>query len=629
MSGRTLTFDVETHSAELLYSMEPHEFVRLCGYSWDDGPVVLTTDLEELKEQIRSARFITGHNIHSFDLKAVFGYKSNEPLELAMQRRVYDTWTHAALVNPAPAQFINRFGKNTLAAKPEQMTRWFGLDEQAHQLGVPGKTHDLKALAKEFAPEGPVNEVVVPDGKGGFKVREVFTSSAVNAGFGRIPVDDERYRDYLIGDVEASRAVAKALLKLGPLDDYAMREQEIEARKAVIESNGFRVDIEAATRRRDELKARRDEIMAGLVEKYDFPTEGKSPWASAAGKAAIMAALADQGITPASRSDWPRTATGTPSLGGEALIDLTKGTPAEDLGKALAELKGQRSLSQLALDSVHPDGFVHPSITMLQRSARWSTTEPGLTIWTSRGEGAVEKSYFVPDTSDEVLVEFDYSNADARIVAAYSGDKRFAERFEPGADGHLINAWAAWGKDTVGTDKHDPTTAEYRFKAKALGHGWNYGGQAKGLARVSGLPLDVSKVFCDGMAKTFHRLVQWQNAVRREASRGYVTNEWGRKLWVEKGREFTQAPALKGQNGTREIICDALLAMPVHVLRRVKAQIHDALILSVPAENWEACRDYVIELMSTSFEPARGGQRIEFPVSSGPAGKNWMEASHD
>jgi len=599
MSQRTLILDVETHSAEMLYSMEPHEFVRLCGYAWDDGEVTLTTDLEELKAQIRRARFIIGHNIHSFDLKAIFGHKSNEPLELTDQGRVYDTWTHATLVNPAPSTFINRFGKNTLADSPDKMKRWFGLDEQAFQLGVPGKTHDLKELAKEFG------------------------------GFGSIPVDDERYRDYLVGDVEASRNVAKALLKLGPLDDYAMREQRIAARAAVISSNGLRVDIEAAQARRDALEVRREDILGELEEKYGFPTEGKSPWATTAGKGAIMKALADQGITPAKRSDWPRTATGTPSLGGEALINLTKGTPAEELGRALAELKGQRSLSQLALDSVHPDGFVHPDITMLQRSGRWSTTNPGLTIWTSRGEGAVEKSYFIPDNDDDVLIELDYSNADARIVAALSGDKKFAERFEPGADGHLINAWAAWGKDNVGTDKHDPVTSEFRFKAKALGHGWNYGGQAKGLARVSGLPLAESKVFCDGMAKAFCVLVRWQNAVRAESQRGYVTNEWGRKLWVEKGREFTQAPALKGQNGTREIVCDALLRMPVHVLRRVKAQIHDAMLFSVPKANWEECRDYLVELMETEFQPARGGQRIAFPVSSGPAGKNWMDASHD
>ncbi|WP_280350433.1 DNA polymerase [Nocardia abscessus] len=656
MSGRTLTFDIETHSAELLYSMEPGEFVRLIGYAWDNGPVVITTDLEELREQILKAEWIIGHNIHAFDLRAVFGVKSDIPLQLAMEKRVYDTWTHAALVNPAPHMFINREGKNTLADSPAKMKRWFSLDEQAHQLGVPGKTYNLKDLAKEFG------------------------------GFGNIPVDDERYREYLIGDVLASRAVAKALLKRGPLDDYAMREQEIAARAAVISSNGLRLNREVAEARVEELRIRREAILSELQDRYGFPTKGDAPWGTHEGKAAILAALADHGITPET-VDWPKTpvwskreatiqesyqkadeldeqvlawqaelasgeltehkrgmrerwitrdtklaadlrANPLPpafglALGGDVLIELTGGTPAEELGRALAELKGQRSLAQLALDSVHPDGFVHPDITMLQRSGRWSTTEPGLTIWTSRGEGAVEKSYFVPDSDDEVLIEIDYSNADARIVAAYSGDRKYAERFEPGADGHMINAIAAWGEETVSKDpKH------YRQLAKPLGHGWSYGGRPGGLSKASGLPIKTAESFCAGMDSTYSRLVQWQNRVRREARQGFVRNEWGRRLWVEKGREFTQAPALKGQNGTREIVCDALLRMPVHVLRRVKAQIHDAILFSVPRRNWEECRDYLVDLLETSFDPP-GGQRIDFPVSAGPPGDNWHLASHD
>lgn len=605
MTGRTITFDIETHSAELLYSMPPEEFVRLIGYSWDGGDVVITTDLEEIKTQIHNARWIVGHNIHSFDLRAVFGIQSNTPWELAREGRVYDTWTHAALVHPAPNMFINRFGKNVLADTPDNMKRWFALDEQAHQLGVPGKTHDLKVLAKEFASPGLTGK------------------DAERDGFGRIPVDDERYREYLEGDVQASVAVSKALLAKGPLDKYALRKQAVAACAAVISSNGLRVDTPAAEARVEELRARREPILAALQEKYGLPSVGKSPWASKAGKEAIMAALADHGITPETRSDWTRTATGNVSLGGETLIQITKGTPAEDLGVALAELKGQRALAQLALDSTHPDGKVHPEITMLQRSGRWSTTEPGLTVWTSRGEGAVEKSYFLPDTDDEVLIELDYSNADARIVAAYSGDRRYCERFEPGADGHMINAIAAWGEETVSEDPK-----KYRQLAKPLGHGWSYGGRANGLARNTGLPVDIAKTFVDGMDKAFPNLVAWQNQVRREAKQGFVMNDWGGKLYVEKGREFTQAPALKGQNGTLEIICDALLSMPVHVLRRVKAQIHDALLFSVPKDNWEACRDDLIRIMETSFKPAWGGQRLDFPVSAGPAGANWMEASH-
>lgn len=664
----TLFFDIETHSADLLYSMPAEEFVKLLGYRWLGKESVITTDLDELRTQLRKARWIVTHNGHAFDLKAVFGPDSNEPLGLADQGRVLDTFIHAGLVHPAPERYTDRHGKTRLAAKPEQMKAFYGLDEQAFQLGVQGKSDDLKALAKEFGDPG------LP------------AKDRVKDGFGKIPTDDPRYVAYLLGDLDATEAVSKALLKKGPLNDYALREQRIAARAAVISSNGWRVDRDAAQARVNELAARREVIMAGLVDEYDFPTTGSSPWATDEGKDAILAALAEHGITPGT-IDWPKTPAWakradkaaetirkaddlqvkvngwrdeiekgeiTPrsvtarqgwieraeqriaeirrcplpasfglSFGGQELIEITTGTNAEEMGRVLAELKGQRSLAQLALDSCHADGFAHPDITMLQRSGRWSTSRPGITVWTSRGENAVEKAYFIPDYADEVILEIDYSQADSRIVAALSGDTKFAERFEPGADGHTINAIAAWGEEEVAKDP-----AGYRQKAKVPGHGWSYRIGAKALTRQTGMPLEEARTFLDGMNSAFRRVVRWQDKASKDARRGYVIGEWGRKMYVEKGREFTQGPALLGQNGTREIVCDALLAMPYGVLRTVKAQIHDALVFSIPLDKFDEYRDYLVNLMTVTISP-RQGQKMEFPVSAGPPGETWWAAGHD
>jgi hypothetical protein len=684
----TLTFDIETHSAHLLYTMPPEEFVRLIGYRWKgDDEVTITTDLEEIRDAIRRARWIVGHNIHAFDLKAVFGPKSNEPVRLAMQGRVYDTITHAGLVNPAPYKYMSRHGYELIADSPGKAMKWFGLDEQAFQLGVGGKTDDLKKLAAEFVEEG----------------EEAWL------GFGRIPVDDPRYRAYLVGDVEASERVAAALLKRGKLSGggerypdrdyvgYPMRWQEVAARTAVISSNGWRVDIPAATRRRDELAARRDVIVGKLAAEYGLPTDSDNPWSTNEGKRAIVGALADAGITP-DTVDWPKTdgwenrerdrqkayakseelwfkvagwkdelAAGIAangkrlsksqiaarerwiardseeaarlareplppfyglSLSGETLTTLTAGTAAEDLGAALAEVKGQRSLAQLTLDSVHPDGFVHPEITMLQASGRASTTKPGLTIWTARGPGAVERAYYLPDTDDEVLCSVDLSNADARGVAAESGDKEYAVRFQPGQDGHLLNAIAAWGYDVV--MESEESQKFYRQKGKPYGHGWTYGGGPKTLAANTGGSVEEATKFCDGMAAAFKRLVAWQDEIRKFARKhGYVVNDWGRKMRVEKGREYTQGPALMGQNVTLEIMCDILLSLPLPALRRVKAWIHDEFVFSIPRKNAEKHQAWLVNAMSTSFEPKHGrGQRIDFPASSGSLGDNWYLCDH-
>src|SRR5690606_33697700 len=119
------------------------------------------------------------------------------------------------------------------------------------------------------------------------------------------PVDDPRFIEYLKGDVLASEAVARALLEKGPLNAYAKREQRIASRIACISSNGFRVDIEKTKHRVEEMRARREAILREFEDKYGLPTEGDAPWATNEGNSAILAAVADHGITP-NIIDWPK-----------------------------------------------------------------------------------------------------------------------------------------------------------------------------------------------------------------------------------------------------------------------------------------------------------------------------------
>src|SRR5690606_5416005 len=136
VAGRTVVFDVETHSSRLLYTMPPEEFVRLAGYKWaDESEVHLTTDINELREVILSARWVIGPPVHPCRLGAVVGRQSGTALELAAEGRVYATWVHAPLVLPAPSVYTNRFGAKSKATKPEELKKFYGLDELAHQLG--------------------------------------------------------------------------------------------------------------------------------------------------------------------------------------------------------------------------------------------------------------------------------------------------------------------------------------------------------------------------------------------------------------------------------------------------------------------------------------------------------------
>jgi len=590
--------------------MPPQKFVRLMQYAWGrKGEVVLTTDYDEMVEQVRKARLVIGHNIHSFDLSVLFGQDSTEALQMALDNRVLDTFTWASVVMPSPdvwqdedgnTQYLNRGRSFQIGVA----MKWLGLNNLNHQLGIPLKAAHLYDLAKKHNPKGTLKR---------------------DLDYGLIPLDDEEFLEYARQDVVAGRALAVKLLeKPGGVTPYVWREQKFAAVCAQNTRNGFMVDVDEATRRVAEIARKRQEIMDTVVSKYGLPTEGAAPWATADGKAAIFAALADFGITPETREDWPQTDTGNPSLGGEALIALTEGTPAEDLGRALAELKGQRPLAQQALDYVQSDSMVHPDITYLQRSGRLSTTKPGLTTWTSRGPGAVEKEYFIARPGYK-LVEFDYSNADARVVAAYSGDAAYITRFDPGVDAHELTGRLVFG------EKYDEDPKHYRQVAKMLTHAYSYGARPKTLTYQSGIDIEITTMFCRVMDETYKDVVGWQRKSAEQGESGWITNDWGRRMMVTKGRSFTQSSALLGQSGTREILVDGLLTLAgrgTQYIAMLKAQVHDAIIMEIPEKELDKTVEVIVESLSRWWKPEIGGQAVEFTLSHGEPADNWYAAGH-
>jgi len=128
--AETLYFDIETDSVDARWAMTPEKFFRLGQYAWGvGGEVHLTTSLEEMRYLIRKAHGVVGHNIHSFDLSLLLG---DEALLLP---RVFDTFVHANMVNPAPYSFTVRSGHTYFdGAKPEKAMIWLSLDNQCFVL---------------------------------------------------------------------------------------------------------------------------------------------------------------------------------------------------------------------------------------------------------------------------------------------------------------------------------------------------------------------------------------------------------------------------------------------------------------------------------------------------------------
>jgi DNA polymerase-1 len=611
----TLFLDIESHSITERLDHAPRDYFRLGGFAWGESNKVRITDsYDETIAAIRKAKVVVGHNVHMFDL--------------------FDTLTHATLVNPAPYSFVNANGKTQLSNEPSKARAWFSLNNQAYQLGVPGKLLDLSAMAAEY--EYEEWDEPTYSAKTGKLLKRVIhhkvRRSDVCCGYGHIPTDRPDFREYLRDDVLASRHVARELLKLGPLNEYAWRAQKSQAIDAQIHRNGVVINRPLV----DESIVAQDTEAAyalnDLHDRFKFPVQGKKPLATNEGKSALVLALKSVGVKT---RDLARTDKGALSFGADSVrkacglverdgvwvepegIDPDKAK----LARTVALLAGQRTLAQLVKRSMYRDGKVHPEILPLQKSGRKSITNPGMTVFNNE-----HKIYFDPDSPDHVMMEFDLSNADARGVASMSGDRAYAVRFEPGQDGHMLNAIAAWGRDAV--MESDATKKRYRQKAKVPGHGWSYRGGPKTLAAQTGSTFEEMKVFCDGMNKAFRIVVKWQDdTVAFGRKHGYVINAWGRKMPLDMDRVYTQAPALLGQSWTTELITDALMKLPLRILKMVKITIHDAILFSIPKATLDEDRATIVKCMTSVHHPA-GGQRIEFPVSYGPPGRNWAEAVH-
>lgn len=570
-----LIFDTETRSSEHMWDMEPRDFFRLGQYAWGEGDVVLTEDFDEMVDALRSARLVIGHNIHSYDLSYLLG-------DEALNIPALDTFIHATCVTPAPDRFLNSKGVVQLSNSPGSAKAFHSLENTCFSFGIPGKHGDLREMAKRHGCD-----------------------------IGEIPINDE-YREYARQDVVATRELARAMFSVAEPTAYEWREQEVAAINAQISRNGFRVDRSVAEARVAQLRVRKEALLVDLVMDYGFPTNGKQPWRSKAGKQAILDILGP------SADNLPKTKKGAPSLSGDAIKSVTTGTDNEALGEALGELLGQRSLAQLALDNVHSDGFVHPSITSLQRSRRFSVSDPGLSVWTAHGPGAIEKSYFVADSEDHVLYEMDFSAADARVVAAYSGDKRYLrDMTDTDFDAHAQTAKWCFGA------LYDTDPKNFRQRAKGVTHSIPYGAGGRRVSEMVDIPVSHGQEVIKKFGRTYPSVARWMKRAREEGKTGTLKNSWGGVLYLEPGREYTQSPALFGQNGTRELLVDGLIrCRKAGLLKYLKITVHDAVVFSFPRNNHEKLKSKAEACFTTKF------REVPFPLTSGSPAHDWFKAGH-
>jgi DNA polymerase-1 len=612
----TVYFDLEGCSADAVFTHKDSKpYVRLCGAVKDDGEKVgITTDPQRLINLLDKADVIVGHNIINYDLMALAKHEGADYDRLCA--KAVDTYVVAKTDDPPVSKHAGQWG----------VKGYYGLDSLAGRMGVRGKiTGDdgLVALALEFGPQTGARE------------------DRMKAGFGMIPVNDARYRAYLEQDVRAQRDTSKALPALTP---YLQREMRVAHFQNRMTFSGWRVDEELLAERVEAENRRRTASLEWLHEHCDVPlTElvghgrGKarvfteeeilSPLGTKVGKQALIKAFAAAGAPY-----YPRTASGELALSkdamGEGSYMVGKGAKGrlvkamlnpEAYGRNAAVREICRHISVVngtvakygEIAKFVVDGRVHASVGGDQASGRWAYVKPSNTNLGKRGGKVIQRAVYLPDEGD-VLLAIDLDQVDMRAIAAHCQDPAYMALFAPGMDAHSMIADQVFGR-------HD---GEWRDRAKATGHGWNYGLGLKGMVN-SGIAEEVGAKFISGMERAFPGLMAWRKEIRDQATDGaMLDNGFGRKMRCLPANAYTEAPALMGQGTARDLMAEALLraidAIP-ECITWMRGVVHDECVFSVPADSADEIGARLKEAMTFNW---RG---VDITCGLSKPGTSWAD----
>lgn len=262
-------------------------------------------------------------------------------------------------------------------------------------------------------------------------------------------------------------------------------------------------------------------------------------------------------------------------------------------------------------------------------TGRLSSAEPNLQNIPIRTEsGRNLRHYFIPENTDRVLIDADYSQIELRLLAAISGDEKMIKAFIDGEDIHTSTASAVFGvpKGSV--------TPEMRKRAKAVNFGIVYGIGEFSLSADLHISLIQAKNYIDSYKSNYPAVDAYlKNIVKEAYDKGYVSTLYGRRRYI---------PELAGQNKTLKkfgervamnspiqgTAADIIKVAMINVSRRLKEaktdarlilQVHDELVI-------EANKNCVEEASAILREEMENAISLTVPLSVElTVGKTWYD----
>ncbi len=328
-----------------------------------------------------------------------------------------------------------------------------------------------------------------------------------------------------------------------------------------------------------------------------------------------------------------KTASGAPSTDEEVLQKLAEDYP---LPKLLLDYRGMAKLKSTYTDKlpkmVNPDtGRVHTTYGQaIAVTGRLASNDPNLqNIPVRTAEGRRIREAFIAPPG-RVIVSADYSQIELRIMAHLSEDPGMLRALASGEDIHRATAAEIFGVSLA------EVNSEQRRAAKVINFGLMYGMSAFGLAGNLGVERSAAQMYMDKYFTRFAGVKRFMDDIRLQAkSHGFVETVFGRRLWLPEinspngpRRQAAERAAINApmQGTAADLIKLAMVAVQDWLDREqlqslMVMQVHDELVLEVPAAELALVREKLPQLMA-------GVAQLKVPlVAEVGAGANW-EVAH-
>lgn len=308
----------------------------------------------------------------------------------------------------------------------------------------------------------------------------------------------------------------------------------------------------------------------------------------------------------------------------ETLVQLKGIHPVVDL------LIRHRELSKLL------KGYVLPIISLAERSdiihttfeqsyaatGRFSSRNPNL-----QNVPPEIRSGFIVRDRNNILVSFDYSQIELRVLAFLSKDKNLNRAFQEGVDIHNETARYIFNVDYKNIDE------KKRSVAKIVNFSVLYGKTSYGLSQELGISKREAELFINRYFEEYSGVKEWIEKTIKEASKdGYVKTYFGRYRYIPELLSQNKTVKMSGERMAintpiQGTAADIMKIAIKNVFQKIKGKndimliltVHDELIFEMKEDMFEKYSQ-ICEKCMIDIEPFDGILKVNIKK-----GKNWGE----